>query len=331
MINSAGPATGRSWYRFSTASTDDDEEEYTDLYIHDEIGGWGVYSTDLIRDLMMVDSDRIRVRINSPGGDVFEGLAIHNALMTHPATINTYVDGLAASAASFIFQAGEERVVSKYGSVMIHNPNVAVWGESKDLRKMADLLDKLRDQVASIYSDRSGDDLQGFIDLMDAETWFNSAEAVEFKLADRVDDTNTKYEAPSDSWDLSVYMHAGRSQAPAPARRRSQTDPVPTNCVVIPAANTQPDVPLAPEPKVEVPAAADFASLFQAAMSFAATPPVPTDQAPFEFDADVFKAILADSTKTAPAVVSQTRTPDPATFATAYDPELVRRAVIERM
>lgn len=331
VINFADPnkLSGRTWYRIENAV---DDENSTDLYIHDEIGGWGVYSTDLIRELMTITTDTIKVRINSPGGDVFEGLAIHNALRTHPATIKTYVDGLAASAASFIFQAGEQREMGEYTQLMIHNPSALVWGESEEMRKMADLLDKLRDTVANLYADRSGQDVEQFVEMMGAETWFNASEAVDFGLADSVDVTAP--EKPKNQWNLGeVYMYAGRENAPAPRRTRAKVTNTATR---VPSAPAKP-ISSAPvsetrtdgESALSLPT--NFADLFAGALKFAAEPPVPTNEAPFEWDPNIFTAILRDKTATAPAVATAPREPDPVTFDQAYDAEVLRRSIIERM
>jgi ATP-dependent Clp endopeptidase proteolytic subunit ClpP len=327
VINGPSAPAGKTWYRFQDASSNVDDD-VTDLYIYDEIGGWGIYSTDLIRTLMQVTSDTINVRINSPGGDVFEGLAIHNALVTHPATVNTYVDGLAASAASVVFQAGKNRKVSKYSTVMVHNPSAGVWGEATDLRKMADLLDKLRDTLAKLYADRSGDEIEQWVAAMAAETWYNAEEAVEFNLADEIDAAAGE---PQNTWDLAkVYAYAGRNEAPAPVRFKA----VAIAPVVPPKQQSDP-VPPPPEPEpepVDEPTQGEFVfdpDVFRAAVSFAAEPPVATDVAPFEFDPTIFKAIMEDRTRTAPAVALDSTPAEPPSFDSLYDPALMRQAVLE--
>lgn len=321
MINGPSHPAGKTWYRFANAATDADS---TDVYIHDEIGGWGVYSTDFVRELLQIETSTVNVHINSPGGDIFEGLAIHNALMVHPSTVNTYVDGVAASAASFIVQAGKTRTMGKYATMMIHNPQAGVYGESTDMRKQADILDKLRDTLANLYADRSGEAFEAFVEMMNAETWFNSSEAIDFKLADVIDETaDTK---PTNQWDLGrVYNYAGRDQAPRPKRHVSIHVPVvpPTPPVVkIPDPSPEPDAPPTPDWQFDP-------EMFKAAVKIAANPSVPTDEAPFQWDPEVFKAVLNNAALTAPAVAQNPPPPEPLTFEQQYDPECFRAAVLE--
>jgi ATP-dependent protease ClpP protease subunit len=347
VLNLAEPTRvdSRSWYTLTDLRASSGETT-SDLYIYDEIGGWGVCATDLIRDLMSLTSDNIRIRINSPGGDVFEGLAIYNALSIHPANVSTYVEGVAASAASFIALAGDTRTFAKYATGMVHNPSSGMWGESKDLRKMADLLDKIADTLARLYAERApaGGDAAAWLATMSEETWFNADEAVEFGLATHIDDSVA--EKAKNSWDLGrIYNYSGREEAPAPRRRRvmNVTPPVPPAPVEPPV----PPVP-APAPATPVPSSQEAAEApeqepadigptfsfdgeaFRVAMRIAADPAVPTDQAPFEWDPDVFRAIMNDKTLTAPAVVSKTAgSTEPAEFKDQYDPDLFRQAVIE--
>lgn len=328
--------TNKSWYTVTDLKSETGTT--TDVYIYDEIGGWGVYATDLVRDLMSTSADTIRVRINSPGGDVFEGLAIYNALSIHPATIETYVEGIAASAASFIALAGDDRTFAKYATGMVHNPSSGMWGEAKDLRKMADLLDKIADTLAKLYADRApaGGDVEAWLATMAEETWFNAEEALEFGLATAIDETAGT--PPKNAWEYdlgAIYNYAGRNDAPAPRRRGRVTNtapvppapPTPAPPVTVdPSSQAGPDAPEEPD-QLEFQFDPD---MFKAAMSFAATPPVPTDQAPFEWDPDVFRAILKDKTLTAPAVVSQPLAPaKPVEFKDQFDPDLFRQAVIE--
>lgn len=344
VLNLVEPkVANKTWYTVTDLRSD--AGTTTDVYIYDEIGGWGVYATDLVRDLMSTSADTIRVRINSPGGDVFEGLAIYNALSIHPATVTTYVEGIAASAASFIALAGDERTFAKYATGMVHNPSSGMWGEAKDLRKMADLLDKIADTLAKLYADRApkGGDAEAWLETMAAETWFNAEEALEFGLATTIDDTAGT--PPQNAWDYdlgTIYNFASRAEAPAPRRRGRVTNVAPAPAppapetsaplattpsgVEPPEGGSPQDTPASPEEPTQF----QFdPEVFHAAMSFAATPPVPTDQAPFEWDPEVFRAILRDKTQTAPAVVSRPTQTEPAEFKDQFDPDLFRQAVIE--
>lgn len=154
--------------------------------IYSEIGYWGVTAEDFAADLAQISAAQIEVQINSPGGDVFDGLAIYNALRAHPARIVTRVDGLAASAASVIVQAGDHRQIMSSAQIMIHEAWGLAVGPAAELREFADLLDKQNDVLAAIYAERSGGDADAFRALMAAETWMTDQEAVDGGLADEV-------------------------------------------------------------------------------------------------------------------------------------------------
>jgi ATP-dependent protease ClpP protease subunit len=197
------------WYRIQAKA--DGTAEVT---IYEELGYFGVTAADFLAEVKALDVSRIDVRINSPGGDLFDGVAIFNGLRDHPAEVTTYVDGLAASAASVIMQAGDRRVVAKASQVMIHDGHGLVVGNAADMREMADLLDKTSDMLAGVYADRAGGNADGWRDAMRAETWYDADEAVEAGLATEV--AGAKGQDPENSWDLSVFTFAGREQAPAP-------------------------------------------------------------------------------------------------------------------
>lgn len=154
------------------------------LRVYDEISYWGISALDVIAELDRITAPAIRVEINSPGGDVFDGIAIYNALRSHPATVTTQIDGLAASIASVIVQAGDTRVVQPAGQLMIHNAWGLVVGDRNDHSDMARLLEQQDNVIAGIYAARSGRDVDEFRALMDAETWLTGAAAVELGLAD---------------------------------------------------------------------------------------------------------------------------------------------------
>ena len=177
-----GRKSGAGWYTIRNAS--DDEAE---IYIYDEIGYWGTTANDFISDLREIKASKIALHINSPGGDVFDGIAIFNALVRHKAEVTVWVDGFAASSASFIAMAGDEVVMSPHSQMMIHEASGLCIGPADDMRAMADILDKSSENIASIYAKRTGSDVAEWRDLMKDETWFSDAEAVEAGLADRVD------------------------------------------------------------------------------------------------------------------------------------------------
>lgn len=159
-----------------------------EVQIYDDIfPWWGYDAVRLSRDLgEFGEVDEIQVRIHSNGGDVFEGFAIYNILRNHPATVTVFVDGLAASIASVVAMAGDEVVMSANAYMMIHNPWGFVVGDSADLRRNADLLDKLKGTIADSYMERWEDSRDDLISAMDEESWYTATEALAAGLADSI-------------------------------------------------------------------------------------------------------------------------------------------------
>lgn len=161
------------------------------IYIYDEIGQSDWYPAVGAKDVIAALSSigrvaAIDVRINSPGGDVFEGEAIYNALLRNQAKINVFIDGLAASAASFIAMAGDSIEIAENAFLMIHNSWIYAMGNKADLTKTVDLLGKVDANLAAIYATRSGIDVAKITEMMDAETWFTAKEALDNKLATKI-------------------------------------------------------------------------------------------------------------------------------------------------
>jgi ATP-dependent Clp endopeptidase proteolytic subunit ClpP len=210
----------RDWYRIQNAANED--EGPAEILIYDEIGySWwgGISAQDFAKDLNAIESDEITVRLNSPGGDVFDGIAILNALRAHKARITVYVDGLAASAASFIAMAGDEVVMRRNSELMIHDAWGFCQGNAEDMHKMAADLDRVSDNIASIYSDRSGGTVEDWRNVMRQEVWYSDQEAVDAGLADRVDGKVAEDDDAVDAkaaFDLSIFNYAGRRAAPPP-------------------------------------------------------------------------------------------------------------------
>ena len=155
------------------------------IRIYSEIGWFGVTAEDFARDLADITADHIEVQINSVGGDVFDGVAIFNALRSHTARVTTRVDGMAASIASVIVQAGDQRVMLTGSQMMIHEAWGLSIGSAQDMRDFAEILDKQSDLIAGIYAERTGKDVAHFRELMTGETWFTADEAVTAGLADQ--------------------------------------------------------------------------------------------------------------------------------------------------
>lgn len=171
----------RQWYEIRDAAG-----PVATIRLYDEIGYWGVTAEDFAAELGRISAPQIEVQINSPGGDVFDGIAIFNALRAHQAHVTTRVDGIAASAASVIVQAGDRRVMLGSSQVMIHDAWGMAVGSAADMREFADLLDLQSDVLAGIYADRSGRDRDEIRQMMLGETWLVDQAAVDAGLADEV-------------------------------------------------------------------------------------------------------------------------------------------------
>lgn len=196
------------------------------LRIYDAIGGWwGITASDVAGLLDDLGDDRaLTVRINSPGGDVFDGTAIYNLLRTRAGQVGVVVDGLAASAASFIAQAGDTITMERGTQMMIHDALGFTIGNAADHREMAGLLDRVSDEIAGIYAARAGLTVAEWRDRMRDEVWYNAQEAVDAHLADRTADNDDDQDedlaaaaSATPAWDITAVFHyAGRNLAPAP-------------------------------------------------------------------------------------------------------------------
>lgn len=193
------------------------EDRVAEIRLYDPIDSWGewwgVSAKEFASTLDGLDVDEIRLLINSPGGEVFEGIAIANTIRSHPAKVTAIVEGIAASAASFIAVAADELVMARNSEMMIHDAWGLVVGNSEDMTKMAGLLDHLSDNIADMYAAKAGGTVPEWRAAMRAETWYSAAEAVEAGLADRVAED---VKANAKSHDLSIFTYAGRGAAPAP-------------------------------------------------------------------------------------------------------------------
>ncbi|MCW7553300.1 ATP-dependent Clp protease proteolytic subunit [Endozoicomonas gorgoniicola] len=135
----------------------------------------------------VLDATNIDVRINSRGGMVFEGIAIYNVLRAHKADIHVNIDGLAASIASVIAMAGDTVSMAENSMMMIHNPYGWAMGDADEMRKTADVMDKVTDSIAVSYTARTGKTVEEMKAMMDEEIWFSAAEALELGLVDGID------------------------------------------------------------------------------------------------------------------------------------------------
>ena len=163
----------KKWYDIKS------QADSAEISIFDEIGAWGVTAKDFIADLKQQAGKQITVTINSPGGSVFDALAMYNALRGHGSPISTKVMGVAASAASLIFMSGDKRIIPENCFLMVHNPLTFAYGNAGELRDTADVLDKIAASLVSTYVSRSGLGEEEVKALLDEETWLNAADALE--------------------------------------------------------------------------------------------------------------------------------------------------------
>lgn len=214
-------------------------EAPAELMIYGYIGGGGWFSegigaSDVAALLREAGPGPVNVRINSGGGDAFQGVAIHTLLARHPGLVHTFNDGLAASAASVILMAGDEITSSKYAMTMIHDGMTGPYGNSKTLRRSADLLDQVSQTMAELYADKAGEDADHWRALMTENDedgkWYTGAEALAVGLVDHV--TEVKDDGPEEDlvWDrLAGWVGVLPEAVAAKVRTHTEKEPVHTD------------------------------------------------------------------------------------------------------
>ncbi|SEQ73286.1 ClpP-like prohead protease/major capsid protein fusion protein [Basfia succiniciproducens] len=173
----------QSWFSIKSSAKDTAE-----ISIYDEIGFWGVTAQRFAKDLKALGDNlkQINLHIHSPGGDVFDGIAIYNLLKNHPANKTVYIDGLAASMASVIAMAGNEIIMPENAMMMVHKPWGIQGGDADDMRKYADLLDKVESTLIMAYSSKTGKSADELAAMLSEETWLTGKECVEQGFADKL-------------------------------------------------------------------------------------------------------------------------------------------------
>lgn len=216
------------------------------IYLYDVIvsDDWygGISATTFVQQLAQISAPNIHLRINSPGGDVFSARAMEAAIREHPSNIIAHVDGVAASAASFLAIACDQVVMADGAFFMIHNASALAFGNGSDLRETAALLDKVDSTLVTSYANKTGQSVDDIAAWMAAETWFTSAEAIELGFADEVASGSSPTNAGR--WNLSAYSNPpplATGQPPAPQSPPQE----PTPSVVEPPAAQQPVADLA--------------------------------------------------------------------------------------
>lgn len=188
----------QNWYDIKNNSV-----ESADIFIYSEVGGYDVNAQKFIEELKDLKDKNLNIHINSLGGSVFDGMAIYNALKNHKKKVTTKVEGIAASIASVIAMAGDTIEMAENSLFMIHNPFTMAGGDASELRKTADILDKIRDEIANIYASKSEQDVETLIGLMNVETWFNANETIDSGFANEI----TKAVKVENSYDLGKFKN----------------------------------------------------------------------------------------------------------------------------
>lgn len=182
-----------------------------ELFIYEPIGAdffGGISATQVKNELRAAkNAKNLSIRINSPGGDVFDSYTILNLLKEHPATKSVSVDGLAASGASLIAMAGDTVTMAPASMMMIHEASAGAYGRAADLRALADVLDKLNGQLAGIYGERTGLDAETLAAMLNEETWLTAEEAVDHGFADSINEQAQRAAAFIDPTVFKNYKH----------------------------------------------------------------------------------------------------------------------------
>lgn len=197
------------WYSIQNATGD-----VAELSIFDEVSPWGVTARDFVTDLSQVTARQINLHLNTPGGDVYDGIAIFNALKDHPAHVKAYIPGLAASIGTVIAMAADEITIAPHARMMIHDAWAMAAGNAEDMSKLAERLEATSENIASIYAERAGGSPADWRALMKAETWYTDQQAVDAGLADAVGRSNdTKALRNAALFDLSRFRQGDREAA----------------------------------------------------------------------------------------------------------------------
>lgn len=209
----------RNWYRLKAPI---DAGAAAEVYIYGEIG-WQVTADQFVQDLREVagPTTPLTVYINSPGGSVWDGLAIHNTLKRRTATVTVHIDGIALSMGSAIAMAGDFVVMPENALMMIHDPSWCAYGTAEEMRKQADVLDQIRDSLVGIYTAKTGKSAEDIAALMAEETWMTGAQAVEAGFADEVAAPVQDLAASAQGFDLSNCRQVPESLRGWAARKAS--------------------------------------------------------------------------------------------------------------
>ena len=184
------PKAKSAFYEVKAAVAPGNGPSYTDIYIYDVIGDdwWdpSLTAKELVQRINAIDSDEIRLHLSSPGGSLSDGMAIYNALITHPATVTATIEGWTASVATIVALAAEQVQMFANTMFIIHNPWGVQIGDARDMRTYADMLDRVGAQMRAIYMARSKKSEEQLQEALDAETYLTADEAVGWGFVDEV-------------------------------------------------------------------------------------------------------------------------------------------------
>jgi ATP-dependent Clp protease, protease subunit len=177
------------------------------VYVYDEIGYWGVTPEDFVKELNDLSADTVHIRFNSPGGSVFDGTAMFNAIKQHKSKTVAHVDGLAASIASVIALGADEVRMAENAFMMIHEPWSMVMGNADDMREEADLLDKVGGTIMNTYVKKTSMKESEIKDLVQSETWMTAKDALEMGFIDSIEADAGDEKAKATLFDLNVFSN----------------------------------------------------------------------------------------------------------------------------
>jgi len=193
------PLNSPDWYKITNIS--DDEAE---IYLMDFIGWPFCPADEFVKQLASMTQSKITIRINSPGGDVWDANSIFNAIRRHKSKPTTCVESLAASAASYIFVAGYKKLAYKNAMIMIHEPMTGMYGNQFELRETADILSQVSETLVDMYADHTNVGKRELREMMKAETWLNAKTAKEKGFIDEVIESRKGAKA---EFDLSIFAN----------------------------------------------------------------------------------------------------------------------------
>ena len=246
IFNKAGdPPVPQDKHWYSLKASGEAEARSIEVYVYGEIGTWGITANQFVRDLAALDDgvSPIVVAFNSIGGDLFDGLAIHNALSRLGERCTGRVDALAASAASVAVCGAHKVVIASNAMLMIHNPWTYAAGDAEDLRKVATALDQAMEAIIAAYKAKAPDiDEVELRRMVNAETWLTANEAVALGLADSVGEGVSVKACLGQGGALQRYQHAPQAllaqleEPPEPEPTPEPVKPEPENPPIVDSA-----------------------------------------------------------------------------------------------